>query len=73
VVNESTADYLKELTRISKQRIERELEIIAKKEGNSIEVQAVKKEILKTRAGSWFGTIVRGYLLEKYYKLTKQI
>ena len=54
-------------------QIRRELEIIAEKEGNSIEVQKIKKTILKTKAGSWFGTIIGGYLIEKYYKLIGQI
>ena len=53
--------------------IRRELEIIAEKDGNSIEVQAIKKKILKTKAGSWFGAIIGGYIVERYYQLTGQI
>jgi len=65
--------YFEELYKASKKGTERELEIIAEKEGNSIEVQKIKKKILKTKAGSWFGAIITGYIVEKYYQLTGQI
>jgi len=54
-------------------RIRKELEIIAEKEGNSFEVQAIKKNILKIKARSLFGAIIGRYIVEKYYQLTGQI
>ena len=63
--------YLEESVKVSEKGTE--LERVAKKEGNSIRVQRIKKEILKIKAGSWFGTIIKGYLVEKYYQLTGQI
>lgn len=56
-------------TIVSTKGTERELEIIARKEGNSIEVQEIKKKILETKGKS----LIRGYFMEKYYKRRGQI
>lgn len=60
-------------TIVSTKKTERELEIIARKEGNSIEVQKIKEKILMIKAKSWFGTIIGGYIVEKYYQWKGQI
>ena len=73
MVSESFIDYLKESARISKQGKERALEILAEKEGNTIEVQKIKKKILMIKAKSWFGTLFGGYIVEKYYQVAGQI
>ena len=49
------------------------LEIIAKKEGNSVEVQKIYRRILRIKAKTWFGTLVGGYVVKKYYELTGKI
>jgi len=54
-------------------RIRQELEIIAEREGNTLEVQTIKKKILMIKAKNWFGTLFGGYIVEKYYQLTGQI
>ena len=70
---DSFRDYLEESARISKQGKERALEILAEKEGSTIEVQRIKKKILMIKAKSWFGTIIGGYIVEKYYQVAGQI
>lgn len=58
---------------VSNEGKKRELERIAEREGTTIEVQRIKKKILKIKAGSWIGTWFGGYMVEKYYQLTGQI
>ena len=73
MVSELFIHYLEESARISKQGKERALEILAEKEGNTIEVQRIKKKILMIKAKSWFGTLFGGYIVEKYYQVAGQI
>ena len=67
------SEYLNQSARIPTKEVENELEIVANREGNSIEVQKIKKKILKIKAKNWFGTLLGGYLTEKYYEWTGKI
>ena len=71
--SESFLEYLNQSAIIPTKAVKNELEIVAKREGNSIAVQKIKTKILKIKAKNRFGTLLGGYLTEKYYERTGKI